>query len=65
MPVILEPEDYDVWLDPEVEAESLRALIRPHADIGFEMYPVSTEVNNARNERPGLDEPELRQQGLF
>jgi putative SOS response-associated peptidase YedK len=65
MPVILEPEDYDLWLDTEVEAESLRELIRPCPADGFEMYAVSKDVNNARNERAGLDEPEARQQSLF
>ena len=55
MPVILSPDEYDLWLDPEIDAEALRQLLDPHPAADFEIYPVSTDVNNARTERPGLD----------
>lgn len=57
MPVILSPDEYDLWLDPEIEAEALRQLLDPHPAADFEMYPVSTDVNSARTERPGLHLP--------
>jgi putative SOS response-associated peptidase YedK len=51
MPVILQPEDYDLWLDPGVQArEKLEPLLRPAAEGLLEAYPVSTLVN-----RPGND----------
>lgn len=57
MPVILSPDEYDLWLDPEIEAAALRQLLDPHPATDFEMYPVSSDVNNARIERPGLHLP--------
>ena len=55
MPVIVAPEDYTQWLgtgrDETPQALSqLQHLLRPYADDGLVAYPVSTYVNNARNE---------------
>ncbi len=51
MPVILAPAVYDLWLDPAVqEAERLQPLIRPFPADEMTAYPVSTVVNNPRNE---------------
>jgi len=58
MPVILSPEDYDVWLDPKVEdKEKLRAMLRPFSSSEMEAFPVSTIVNNPRNDVPQCVEP--------
>ncbi len=55
MPVILEPEKFDPWLDMSLSAKEARALLKPY---GGEMtvYPVSSRVNNVRNDDPGLIE---------
>lgn len=51
MPVILEPEDFDAWLDPEEHGvERLRKLLQPSAAGILAMYPVSRYVNKAGNE---------------
>lgn len=51
MPVILEPEDFDRWLDPdEHQVEALRTMLQPAAAGLLEMYPVSRYVNKAGNE---------------
>ncbi|MFZ4662010.1 MAG: SOS response-associated peptidase [Caldilineaceae bacterium] len=55
MPVIVQPEDYTQWLgtgrDETPQALSqLQHLLRPYTDDGLVAYPVSTYVNNARNE---------------
>jgi len=51
MPVIVAPSDYDVWLDPEIqEVERLQPLLRPYPADQMTAYPVSTVVNNPRNE---------------
>ena len=51
MPVILDPEDFDLWLDPEIQhAELLRPLFTPYADDRMDDYPVSTHVNSPRND---------------
>ena len=53
MPVILSPDDYDLWLDPEFEGkEKLLSLLRPFSTDEMTAYPVSTLVNSPRNENP-------------
>jgi putative SOS response-associated peptidase YedK len=51
MPVILPPQTYDQWLDPaEQPASRLQPLLRPFPAEQMVVYPVSTFVNNPRNE---------------
>jgi len=58
MPVILEPEDFDLWLDPqEQKIERLRDLLHPAAPGILSMYPVSRYVNKASNEGKECVEP--------
>jgi len=57
MPVILEPGDYDRWLDPRAEAGALVPLLRPFPDEAMSLYPVSTLVNNPRNDDERCLEP--------
>jgi len=58
MPLLVEPERYSQWLDPEVSgAEDLRGLLVPAAPGRLEAYPVSTRVNNVKNNGPDLVEP--------
>jgi putative SOS response-associated peptidase YedK len=53
MPVILQPADYDLWLDPAMQqAGPLEALLRPAAASAMMAYPVSRAVNNPRNDSP-------------
>lgn len=50
MPVILEPQDYDLWLDPSVQQpEALQPLLDPYASEAMTSYPVSTLVNKPTN----------------
>ena len=54
MPVILHAEDYDLWLDRELEEkEPLLPLLRPYHSDDMKVTLVSTHVNNARNDDPG------------
>lgn len=47
MPVIVAPENFDLWLDPKVnDAAMLQPLLVPHAVDGFEAFPVSRNVNS-------------------
>lgn len=51
MPVIVSPDDYDLWLDPASgDRGKLQQLLQPADSRGWERYPVSTVVNNARHE---------------
>jgi putative SOS response-associated peptidase YedK len=58
MPVVLAPEDYAAWLDPENrDAEGLRTMLRPAAPEGWELRQVSRNVNNPKNDNPDLIDP--------
>lgn len=50
MPVIIAPEDYSMWLDPGERPELGLHLCRPYAAEKMAAYPVSTVVNNPRND---------------
>lgn len=52
MPVILEPEDYDLWLNPDPRPEDALHLLRPYPAEKMAAYPVSTHVNSPRNDNP-------------
>jgi len=55
MPLLVEPSRYASWLDPSLsDRDSLLGLLVPAAPGRLEAYPVSTEVNNVRNNGPHL-----------
>ena len=50
MPVILKPDDYAHWLNPEIkEFDQLAGLLAPYAADEMSFYPVSTFVNSPKN----------------
>jgi len=58
MPVILPPETWDTWLDPDnTDADALAKLLVPAPDELLMAWPVDPAVGNARNNRPDLVEP--------
>ena len=58
MPVLLPREAWEDWLDPEMDdRDYLQSLLEPAPDDVLGMYPISTRVNNVRNEGPELVEP--------
>jgi putative SOS response-associated peptidase YedK len=49
MPVILEPKNYDIWLDPEVKnPELLQPFLHPYPAEEMTSFPVSKAVNKAK-----------------
>jgi putative SOS response-associated peptidase YedK len=51
MPVILDPRDFERWLDPAANmAEEVQPVLKPYESGPMEAWPISTYVNNARNE---------------
>ena len=53
MPVILPAEAYSQWLDPaEQTPDQLDPLLKPYPAEWMKAYPVSTLVNNPRNDLP-------------
>ena len=58
MPVILQPSDFALWLDPETsDAGQLKSLLKPYPEQQTDLYPVSRRVNNPRNDDAGCIEP--------
>ena len=56
MPVILQPQSYEEWLNPEAEINDLLALVQPAEWQEMSYYSVSSEVNRAANDYPSLVE---------
>jgi putative SOS response-associated peptidase YedK len=51
MPVILNPEDYDLWLDPGfTDVTVVSEMLKPYDARLMRCYPVSTRVNQALND---------------
>jgi len=57
MPVILPPDTYDSWLDPDADREELAELLIPYAGDDLETYPVSRFVNSPSNNDERCIEP--------
>lgn len=57
MPVVVEPDAFDLWLDCEnVDAKTAAALIAPAREGLLEVYPVAAAVNRTANDAPSLIE---------
>ena len=64
MPLMLTPDSYDAWLDPDNrDPGQLLGLLRPAMPGLLEAYPVSTLVSNVANNGPELLEPLALQDG--
>jgi putative SOS response-associated peptidase YedK len=51
MPVILAPENYDLWLDAEMQDENrVLAMLKPFEPKLMKRHPVSTRVNLVAND---------------
>jgi putative SOS response-associated peptidase YedK len=50
MPVILNPEDYDRWLDANTRIDELRALMRPYPAERMQAQAVNRAVNSVKND---------------
>ncbi len=69
MPVILDPDIYDLWLDPGFnDLNAVSDLLKPFDARLMRCFPVSTRVNQVANDDEGCAAPvEVRQTqcGLF
>lgn len=57
MPMVLKPEHFDAWLDPNTPGPTVHEIIADSQN-DFGSYPVSTGVNNTRNDFPELLVPQ-------
>lgn len=58
MPVILAPDAYAAWLDPESDPDALQARLTSCANDALALHPVTKSVGNVRNEGAELIEPQ-------
>ncbi|MDQ3802891.1 MAG: SOS response-associated peptidase [Acidobacteriota bacterium] len=57
MPVILRPEDHELWLEAEVgKSDLVKGLLRPYPSAEMLGYPVGVLVNSPRNQGVELTE---------
>jgi putative SOS response-associated peptidase YedK len=55
MPVVLEPDTWEMWLDPEADdRDELESLLRPGPTGTLVHHEVGTAVGNVRNNGPEL-----------
>jgi len=58
MPVIVEPDDFDRWLDcADEHMGDVAALMRPAPDDTLEFMPIGTAVNKVANDAPEIQAP--------
>jgi putative SOS response-associated peptidase YedK len=58
MPVILDPDCYDLWLDPGMhDVRVVSDMLRPYDAHVMRSYPVSNRVNSAANDDEGCSMP--------
>jgi putative SOS response-associated peptidase YedK len=51
MPVILSPDNYDIWLDPAFrDTPSVSQMLRPFDSVLMRRYPVSVRVNQVQHD---------------
>lgn len=53
MPVILHPDDYDAWLDPDLQApERLASMLRPFPAEAMTSVSISPRINDVAHDDP-------------
>ena len=58
MPVILDPDSYNVWLDPGIQnAAAVSELLRPYDARNMRCYPVGTRINHVANDDEDCSRP--------
>ncbi|WP_085556369.1 SOS response-associated peptidase [Azospirillum agricola] len=57
MPVVLDPADWERWLDPAAPLPAVQALLRPAPDDWLEVAVVGPRVNSVRNDDPSCLDP--------
>jgi putative SOS response-associated peptidase YedK len=69
MPVILDPDNYDLWLDQGMtNVEAVSEMLKPFDARMMRCYPISTRINHVANDDEECSAPvELTetQAGLF
>ena len=64
MPVILDRDAQEAWLDDDAAEAELTALLAPAPDDAVRRFRVTTDVNSVANDRPDLVERVAEDQGV-
>ncbi len=58
MPVILDPDGYDLWLDPGMNnVTAASELLKPYDARLMRCYPISTRINRVANDDEECSRP--------
>ena len=58
MPVIIDPDGYDLWLDPGMQnVAAISELLKPYDAMLMRCYPVSNRVNHVGNDDVECSQP--------
>jgi putative SOS response-associated peptidase YedK len=58
MPVIVDPDSYDLWLDPGMtDAQIVSELLKPYDAKSMRSYPVSMRINHVANDDEACSQP--------
>lgn len=58
MPVILDPDSYDLWLDPGMNnVTAATDLLKPYDAKSMRCYPISTRINHLANDDEECSQP--------
>jgi len=58
MPVILDPDSYDLWLDPGMRNDAtISELLKPYDARLMRCHPVSTRINHVANDDEECSRP--------
>jgi putative SOS response-associated peptidase YedK len=59
MPAIIEPEDFEAWLNPDETVPPPLGLLRPAPDDAIEFFAIGPQVNRATNDVAEVQTPVL------
>ena len=63
MPVILEKELEEAWLNPDlIDAERLSKMLKPYPPENMEEWRVGEEARNPKNDYPGVIKPRISEE---
>jgi putative SOS response-associated peptidase YedK len=58
MPVILDPDNYDLWLDPGMtNVDAVSEMLKPFDARLMRCYPISTRINHVANDDEECSRP--------
>lgn len=58
MPVILDSDSYDLWLDPGMQnVAAISELLKPYDAANMRSYPVSSRINHVANDNEDCSRP--------